>query len=78
MPLDMYGELFLKLGILFAGIYFLILLTPKLAKFIDSRRKNDRDPEAPRPERVQDDLTDVTEESGSEPENSVDDKYKEK
>lgn len=48
---------FLKFGILLAGIYIIILLTPKLAAFIDRRKKpGETPPEAPRPERVQDDI----------------------
>lgn len=45
---------FLKLAILFAGVYILILLTPHIAAWIDSRKKGVPDPEAPRPERVDD------------------------
>ena len=47
---------FLKLIILFAGVYVLILLTPHIAAWIDSRKKWTAEPEAPRPERVDDDL----------------------
>ena len=47
---------FLKLIILFVGVYVLILLTPHIAAWIDSRKKWTADPEAPRPERVDDDL----------------------
>lgn len=47
---------FLKLIILFAGVYVLIVLTPHIAAWIDSLKKNTPDPEAPRPERVDDDL----------------------
>lgn len=46
---------FLKLVILFAGVYILTHLTPHIAAWVDSRRKDA--PEAPRPERVDDDLT---------------------
>ena len=46
---------FLKLVILFAGVYILIHLTPHIAAWIDSLKKDA--PEAPRPERVDDDLT---------------------
>ena len=53
--LGVWGEMILKLAILFAGIYVIIRLTPKLAAFIDKRRKNGEDPDEPRPERVQDD-----------------------
>ena len=53
--LGMWGEFFLKLAILFAGVYVIIILTPRLAAFIDRRRKNGGVPEEPRPERVQDD-----------------------
>lgn len=47
---------FLKLIILFAGVYVLIILTPHIAAWIDSLKKNTPDPKAPRPERVDDDL----------------------
>ena len=55
--MGIWGVFFLKLFILLAGVYVLILLTPKLAKFIDSRRKPNEEgqpPEEPRPERVED------------------------
>ena len=56
MHLDQWGEFILKLGILFIGVYVIIILTPKIAAFIDKRRKPGEDvPEAPRPERVDDD-----------------------
>lgn len=48
---------FLKFGILLAGVYVIILLTPKMAAYIDRLRKpGDTAPEAPRPERVYDDV----------------------
>ncbi len=53
--LGVWGEVLLKLAILFAGIYVIIRLTPKLAAFIDKRRKNGGVPDEPRPERVQED-----------------------
>lgn len=55
--MGVWGVFFLKLFILLAGVYVLILLTPKLAKFIDSHRKSAEEgqpPEEPRPERVED------------------------
>lgn len=62
MQLDQWGEFFLRLAILFAGVYVLIILTPKIAAFIDKRRKPGEEvPEAPRPERVDDD--EITEKS---------------
>lgn len=55
---------FLKFGILLAGVYVIILLTPKMAAFIDRLKKpGEAAPEAPRPERVQDDIN--SENSGS-------------
>ncbi len=64
MALGVWGMFFLKLFILLAGVYVIVLLTPKLAAFIDKRRKPD-DPDnpspdnspeipEPRPERVED------------------------
>lgn len=56
MQLGLWGEFFLKLTILFAGVYVIIILTPKIAAFIDKRRKPGKDAsEEPRPERVQED-----------------------
>ena len=53
MDLGSWGMFFLKLIVLFAGVYVIIILTPKLATFIDSRRKTGDRPDEPRPERVQ-------------------------
>lgn len=67
MQLDQWGEFFLKLAILFAGVYVLIILTPKIAAFMDKRRKPGEEvPEAPRPERVEDDenTENIAEKSG--------------
>ena len=56
MQLDQWGIFMLKVVILFIGVYAIIILTPKLAAFIDKRRKAGEEvPEAPRPERVEDD-----------------------
>ena len=56
MTLGLYGVFFLKLLILFAGVFVLTILTPKIAAFIDKYRKPGEEvPEAPRPERVEDD-----------------------
>lgn len=57
MQLDQWGEFFLKLAILLAGVYVIIILTPKIAAFIDKRRKpGEEEASAPRPERVDDDI----------------------
>ena len=53
MDLGSWGMFFLKLIVLFAGVYVIIILTPKLAAFIDSHRKTGDRPDEPRPERVQ-------------------------
>ncbi len=63
MELGAWGELILKLLVLFAGVYVIIVLTPRLAAFIDKRKKSGP-PEEPRPERVEDDIK--TEENGRE------------
>ena len=55
MQLGQWGEFMLKIAILFAGVYVIILLTPKIASFIDKRRKPEDELSAPRPERVDDD-----------------------
>lgn len=56
--LGVWGEFFLKLFIILAGIYLIILITPKLAAFIDKQRKKsgtaDPTPEELQPERVED------------------------
>ena len=54
MSLAVWGIFFLKMFVLFAGVYVLIILTPKLAAYIDRRRKQGSEPKAPRPERVED------------------------
>ena len=58
MQLDQWGEFLLKLAILFAGVYVIIILTPKIAAFIDKRRKpgaseTSEASDEPRPERVE-------------------------
>ena len=49
-------EFFLKCGLIFAGLYLIIVLTPKLADFIDKKRAQNKSPygEAPDPARVDD------------------------
>ncbi len=49
-------EFFLKCGLIFAGIYVLIILTPKLAAWIDKMRAQNKSPyeSAPDPARVDD------------------------
>ena len=54
MSLGVWGMFFLKMFILLAGIFVIVLLTPKLAALIDKRRKPGDNPEEPRPERVED------------------------
>ncbi len=54
--LGAWGIFFLKLFVLFAGVYVIIILTPKIAALIDKHKKAaEQEPEAPRPERVEDD-----------------------
>ncbi|MBQ8623317.1 MAG: hypothetical protein IJ424_02935 [Oscillospiraceae bacterium] len=50
-------EFFLKCGFIFAGLYVLIVLTPKIAAFIDKKRAQHKSPyeSAPDPARVDDD-----------------------
>ena len=48
MTLSAAAQLLLTVLILFAGVWLIAVLTPKLAALIDRRRR-----EAPRPERVQ-------------------------
>ncbi len=64
--LGTWGMFFLKMFILLAGVYVIVILTPKLAAFIDKRRKNSE--EEPRPERVQD--SENTENSAEEGDNN--------
>lgn len=61
---------FLKFSILLAGVYVIVLLTPKIAAAIDRLRKPE-DPtlEAPRPERVDDDID--KENNGGNAENNI-------
>ena len=47
---------FLKFLILLAGVYVIVLLTPHIAAWIDSLKKDTSGPSAPRPERVDDDF----------------------
>lgn len=69
-PLMMF---FLKFGLLLAGVYVIVLLTPKMAEFIDRHRKPDEpDPPAPRPERVKDEL--ITENNGAAADDKIDNK----
>ncbi len=60
-------EFFLKCGLIFAGLYIIIVLTPKIAGYIDKKRAQRKDPYggAPNPARVgQDDKTEkIAEES---------------
>lgn len=60
---------FLRLGLIFVGVYVILILTPKLAAFIDKRRKNQQPP-APRPERVEDD--EISEDTAGQGENNDD------
>ncbi len=71
MSLGVWGIFFLKMFLILAGIFVIILLTPKLAAFIDSRRKPGDEPDGPRPERVEDE--EKTENSA---ENGDDNEYK--
>lgn len=50
-------EFFLKCGLIFAGLYIIIVLTPKLANYIDKKRAQMKDPYGgvPNPARVDDD-----------------------
>ncbi len=63
-------EFFLKCGLIFAGLYLIIVLTPKLANFIDKKRAQKKDPYdgVPNPARV-DDESIKTENDASESEN---------
>lgn len=54
MSLAVWGIFFLKMLVLFAGVYVLIILTPKLAAYIDRHRKQGGEPKSPRSERVED------------------------
>ena len=49
-------EFFLKCGLIFAGLYVIIVLTPKLAAWIDKVRAQNKSPyeSAPDPARVDD------------------------
>lgn len=81
MHLDQYALLFIKLGILFIGVYVLTVLTPKLARFIDRKKSgNNGSPEVPRPERVQnDDFLDIDDNSADDDkksDESADSEYK--
>lgn len=60
---------FLKFAVLLFGVYIIIRLTPYIADWLDKHRKNS--PEAPRPERVDDDFT--QENSGEELSSAADD-----
>lgn len=71
MEISVMAELLIKLAILFAGIYVIIIATPKLAAFVDKRRKKGEEPETPRPERVGED-------DNAEPGNSIDNEYNKK
>lgn len=63
-------EFFLKCGLIFAGLYLIIMLTPKLADFIDKKRAQNKSPygEAPDPARVDDEAlkTEKTADNGEE------------
>ena len=63
-------EFFLKCGLIFAGLYLIIVLTPKLADFIDKKRAQNKSPygEAPDPARVDDEalMTEKTADNGEE------------
>lgn len=63
-------EFFLKCGLIFAGLYLIIVLTPKLANFIDKKRAQIKSPygEAPDPARVDDEAlkTEKTADNGEE------------
>lgn len=63
-------EFFLKCGLIFAGLYLIIVLTPKLADFIDKKRAQNKSPygEAPDPARVDDEAlkTEKTADNGEE------------
>ncbi len=63
-------EFFLKCGLIFAGLYLIIVLTPKLANFIDKKRAQNKSPygEAPDPARVDDEAlkTEKTADNGEE------------
>ncbi len=60
-------EFFLKCGLIFAGLYVIIVLTPKIAAYIDKKRAQNKSPyeSAPDPARVDDDA--------SKPENNASD-----
>ncbi len=63
-------EFFLKCGLIFAGVYVIVLLTPKLAGYIDKKRAQNKSPygEAPDPARVDDEASETektAEESGN-------------
>ncbi len=49
-------EFFLKCGLIFAGLYVIIVLTPKIADYIDKKRAQNKSPyeSAPDPARVDD------------------------
>ena len=63
-------EFFLKCGLIFAGLYLIIVLTPELADFIDKKRAQNKSPygEAPDPARVDDEAlkTEKTADNGEE------------
>lgn len=46
----------IEMALMFAGIFLIAVITPKLAKFIDGQRAKNKDPyeSAPLPERVDD------------------------
>ncbi len=50
-------EFFLKCGLIFAGLYVIIILTPKISAYIDKVRAQNKSPyeSAPDPARVDDD-----------------------
>lgn len=54
-------EFFLKCGLIFAGLYVIIILTPKLAAYIDKVRAQNKSPyeSAPDPARVDDDASET-------------------
>lgn len=66
MTLGVWGEFFLKMFVLLAGVFAITLITPRLASFIDKRRGKGEDPEEPRPERVENEDIDNKDNNGKE------------